>query len=161
MTLWVAAHQGALLSYQVWRPQALWQQRYNDFCLSRYFARPRDQGVVCLYCYEPFKISHNPTKFHGHRHCFSLSCDLARSSNQKVIGTVAVDIIILVYHVILQDHVILHVGARKGKSPSCQVWWSQALWQWKYNNFHLSRDFARSHDQNRALSDFMVRSPSR
>ena len=36
---------------------------------------------------------------------------------------------VLVYHVMLQDHVIkesliLCVGAPHGKSPFCQVWWS-------------------------------------
>ena len=32
----------------------------------------------------------------------------------------------------LVSHVILWVGAPHCKSPPCQVWWSQASWQWRY-----------------------------
>ena len=56
-------------------------------------------------------MSHYPTKFDGPRHFGSK------------------DIIFLVCHVIIQDHVIkgsLHFidGCSHGKSMSCQVWWS-------------------------------------
>ena len=34
----------------------------------------------------------------------------------------------------------------QGKSPPCQVWWSRALWQWKYNGFSLSLDLTKLHD---------------
>ena len=45
-------------------------------------------GCCRLTVLEPFKISHHPTKFHGHRHCGS--------------G----DVMALSYHVMSQDHVI-------------------------------------------------------
>ena len=84
----VAAHQGTLPSCQVQWPQALWQQRYNDFCLSREFARPYDQGVVALYGQKPLKISHHRTNFPDHRQCGSE------------------DIMVLACHVMSQVHVV-------------------------------------------------------
>ena len=52
------------------------------------------------------KVTCHPTKFGGHSHCGSE------------------DIMILVYHVILQEHVIkgrvtLWAGVHQGKMPSC------------------------------------------
>ena len=68
--------------------------------------RPRDQRVMKLHCWEPLMINHHATKIGGHRHCGS--------------G----DIMILVCHMILQDHVIkccssLWLEASKGKSAYC------------------------------------------
>ena len=51
-------------------------------------AKPHDQRVMRLYRQEPIKVSYHLAKFGGHRHSSS--------------G----DIIILVCHVISQDHVI-------------------------------------------------------
>ena len=68
--------------------------------MSHDFARPRDQGVVWLYGYEPFKISHHFNKFHGHRYCNS--------------G----DIIVLACHVISHDHAIRESCDFIGSGPS-------------------------------------------
>ena len=62
-----------------------------------------------LYRQEPIKVSHHLTKFGSHRYCGS--------------G----DLMILVCHVIFQDHVIkgsryFWVGAHQGKLPFCLVW---------------------------------------
>ena len=59
-----------------------------------------------LHCWEPLMMNHHATKIGGHRHCGS--------------G----DIMILVCHMILQDHVIkccssLWLEASKGKSAYC------------------------------------------
>ena len=60
--------------------------------------------------------SYRPAKFGAYKHCGSKR------------------MVILVWHVILHDHVIkesyitLWEGAHHGKLPSHQVWWQYALW---------------------------------
>ena len=39
------------------------------------------------------------------------------------------------------------IRAPHSKSRSWQDWWSQALWQWRYDGFSLSHDLTRSQDQ--------------
>ena len=46
-----------------------------------------------------------------------------------------------------QCHVNLQIGVYQNKSPFCQVWWLQRLWQRIYNDFSLSRDLERKGDQ--------------
>ena len=60
----------------------------DDFSLSRDLSRLRDQKVMWLYRQEPIEVGYHPATFGGHKH----------SDNG--------DIVILVGHVILQDHVI-------------------------------------------------------
>ena len=62
--------------------------RYIDFSLSCNFASPCDQRVRLCYGLEPPKVSHHICRFDSYRHS---ECG---------------DIIILVCHVILQDHVM-------------------------------------------------------
>ena len=62
------------------------------------------------------------------RNVFSLSLNLARPLDQI--------------------HVTVWIGTPQIKSLTCQVWWPQALWQWRYNGFSLSRDLARPNDQS-------------
>ena len=51
---------------------------------------------------------------------------------------------ILICHIILQNYVTKGSGkSPQGKSSSCQVWWSQSLWQWRYNGVKLKGDLAR------------------
>ena len=73
------------------------------FRLSRDLTRRRDQRVMWLYGHEPIKVSYNSATFGGHRHCGSGN------------------IMVLVFHVTLQDHVIKEScdGAHQGKSPLC------------------------------------------
>ena len=76
--------------------------------------------------------------FSGHRHCG------------------IVDIMFLVCHVILQDNTFkgqatLEVRAHQGKLSFCQIWWSQGVWQGRYNGFCLSNDLARPGDQSSKL----------
>ena len=40
----------------------------------------------------------------------------------------------------------LREGAPQGRVPPCQVWWPQALWQWRHNGFSLSCDLLRPRD---------------
>ena len=67
-----------------------------------------------LYVKQPLIVSHDSAKFGGHWHC---GCG---------------DIIIFIYHVTLQVHVLrrscdLRTGAPKSRSSFCQVWWPQGL----------------------------------
>ena len=62
------------------------------------------------------------------------------------------DVMVLVCYEILHDQVItgscyLCVGSRHGKSHHCLAWRSQALWQWRYNSFSLSRDLVKPREQ--------------
>ena len=61
--------------------------------------RRRDQRVMWFYRYEAIKISYHPVEFGGHRH----------SGNR--------DIMVLVCHVTLQDHVIKVLRNFKVTSP--------------------------------------------
>ena len=47
----------------------------------------------------------------------------------------------------VKGHVTLPVEAPQCKSRSCQVWWLQAMGQWRYNGFGLSHDLNRPHNQ--------------
>ena len=42
----------------------------------------------------------------------------------------------------------LYVGAHEIKSSCCYVQWSQALRQWRYDGFHLSRNLKRPCEQS-------------
>ena len=68
--------------------------------MSPDLARPLDQRFTQLYGKETLKVSHHPTKFGGHRHGGS--------------G----DIVVLVYPVVLQDHLIKGSSDFMGRSPS-------------------------------------------
>ena len=55
------------------------------------WARLRDQSVIWFHGFETLKISYNPTKFGGYRHCgsgdkhgFNLPRDLARPRDKMV-----------------------------------------------------------------------------
>ena len=61
---------------------------YNDFILSRHFTRPRDKRIIWLYGQECIKVGYVFAKFGDHRHSDS--------------G----DIMILISHIISQDHLI-------------------------------------------------------
>ena len=90
----------------------------------------RDSRFMSVYRLESLKVSSHSAKFGGHRHCGS--------------G----DIFILVCRIILQYHLIkglcgFMVRVPLRQSPSCQVWWSQTLRQWRKKSFKLSRDLTR------------------
>ena len=91
----------------------------------------------------PYTVSHHPTKFSGHKHCgsgdyflvchmttchhlFKGLCDFM-SHHLAMFGgywfSGSRDVMDLVCHVILQDHVTLWVKAFHGNSPPCLVWW--------------------------------------
>ena len=95
------------LSCQVWWPLALWQLRYV-FSWQCNLLRPRDQRVEQCYGQRLLKVCHNLAKFGGQKHrsgdVFSLSCDPARPQDQRL-------------------------EVVQGQPSSCQVGWSQALWQ--------------------------------
>ena len=104
--------------------------------LSHDVRRPRDQSLISLYGSEPLKVSHHPTKCGGHGYCGS--------------G----DIKVLVCQVISQDHLMKLSCDFMDRSPSRQVTILQSLMaiatvveDGSHNNFSLSRDFARVHDQ--------------
>ena len=100
LTWWARAHQGKLLSCQVLWPQALWKWRYNDSSLPCDLTKPQNQRVMWLYGEKPIQENYNFVKFGGHRHCASE------------------DIMILVCHMILQDHVIKGSCDFIDRSPS-------------------------------------------
>ena len=66
----------------------MWKYIINDFSLPRDLAKACDQRVIWLYYCELLNVSHHPTKFGGHR------------------DSASGDLIVLVCHVILLDHVI-------------------------------------------------------
>ena len=47
---------------------------------------------------------------------------------------------------ILGFHVILWLGTRQCKSPSCHVWWPYSMWFWRYNGFSIPHDLGQAHD---------------
>ena len=77
------------------------------FNLPRDLTRPSDLRAMWLYRKKLFKVSHQPTKFGGHKHCGSR------------------DIKVLVCLAILQENAIKgsYVAALQGTSSPCQVWW--------------------------------------
>ena len=90
----------------------------------------RDSKSMSVYRLESFKVSFHSAKFGGHRHCGS--------------GY----IFILVCPMILQYHLIkgscgFMVRVPLRQSSSCQVRWSQTLWQWRKKSFKCSRDLTR------------------
>ena len=140
--------------------QALQQQRCNDSSLSYDLAGPRDQRVEHLYGWKP-KESYHPNMFGSNIHCGIgdiMSSDLARPRNQSVVrlyrqkrikvshhpskfGSHSLSgsgvKIVLVCHVITEDHVIKQswVRAHHGKSAPCQVWQPQVSWQQRFDAF--------------------------
>ena len=83
-----------------------------------------------------YKLSHQPTKFGGHRHCSS--------------G----DIMVFVYHVTLKDHVIKALNEFMVSSPSRYVTILPSLVaigtvmvDWRYNNFSLPLDLVRPRNE--------------
>ena len=84
---------------QALSPQILWPWRYNRFSLSGDLSRPREQRVEQHYGGKPIMVSHKPAKFGGYMHCGSE------------------DIVILVCHVMLQDHVIKWSCDLIGRNP--------------------------------------------
>ena len=91
MTLWLGDLQGKSSSYQVLWPLKLWQWRYNGFSLSLDLARSckitQSKSHVTLWV-AVHTVNYHPAKFGGHGHF---------GSGVKMI---------LVHHVILQDHVL-------------------------------------------------------
>ena len=90
--------------------------------------------VKQLYEWDLLMVSHVPVRFDGHRH---------RGSADKIF---------LVCHVISQDHLTkrqINIMGRSGLRlviiPLSLV--AQALSQWRYNSFSLSRDLAKPIDQ--------------
>ena len=85
-----------------------------------------------FYGQQTIKVSYHPAKFGGHRYYGSGD-------------------MILICHIFSQYHVIKGwcdlVGSHQGRLPSCQVWWLQALWEWRYSGFTLSHDLPRPRDQ--------------
>ena len=98
VSVWAVAAQGKSSSSQLWWPHALWQWRYNGFSLPPDLTRLHDQSAMWPYGQVPIKVSYHHAKFVNHKHSGSR------------------DTILLVCHMISQDHVIkgsliIYVGA--------------------------------------------------
>ena len=115
--------------------------RIKWFILPRDLGRTLDKTVMWHYEWKQVIVSQNLAKISGHRHCGS--------------GY----ILVLVCHVIVQDHMIKRLFELMGrdraphdKSPPYRVCWSWKLGQWIYNGFRLPRDLAGPHDPKRRLT---------
>ena len=117
-------------------PKAL--RKYNGFHLSR--------DIMVFVCHVTLQD-----------HVIKVFNDLAvRSPSRYVtiipslvaIDTVAVEIQLLQFVTLPKSPGTLWVGTHQGKLPSCQVWWPQRLWQWRCNDFCLSRGLTRPRDQS-------------
>ena len=85
--------------------------------------------------WELLTVCYHPAKFSRHWYCDSDKTKWlsASPSTSFLLGQYTKDIFCKTTS--LKGNVTLWIGALQSKSPTCQVWWLQVLWQWRYNDF--------------------------